>query len=528
MILGKIRYLFLAIVLVVSLSRAAVLKRDTVHFIGGVADPCMAIATPGGGCTKAAWDADPTISTWMGRNGEPLVRNIDPCVTDSGQQYGLGYNCARLTRANIGDGVTAGTLIYVGDFITGLAGGYTDATLAIIMGVDTSGNWVDIDLTYAATDYITGCYIGGAYTSIEKASTAIDDCVVTDEGSTSHYANRYVYTNLDEATPGNIAWGLDGSTEYNRHIYVEGYGSSPGDMDGKSTCFIDGETAAAAGHVITITENLGGDLFTLDGVDNVQFKNIYFKHGHASTDELFEMATDPEGIRFIDCKFGGSNNNAGHAIKFDGFGHQVLGCHFTKTFTTGVMSCVLQADSEIAYNYIGISPTNGDIGMINVSYGMMIHHNVFEGDEVAITVYSRGNWIFNNTFIDCEKGIHVNGHMQGMAYIWNNIFDLSAVGDYAVYVDSNKGSVAYCDYNCAYSSTANAALTAAFYGAEGSQDLAGDNDLEEDPVIADPSNKDYRPMNLRMLIKGRPRFFTGKFFDRTRYRYQEGTYGAKY
>ncbi len=166
--------------------------------IGGRGDMTGANALNGGGWTGST-------RTWtdsQGTNGDPIVDISDGDCSDSGQQYGLGYNCVRLT--NSGEFVNALVDVYAHVEFTAT---YSDGRY-LVMAVDGSGNYIDIALEFSSADPdITMCKIGGALSGDAAINTMLAGVaagdivkVAGDTSSATTYTITATWTSTVDAT----------------------------------------------------------------------------------------------------------------------------------------------------------------------------------------------------------------------------------------------------------------------------------------------------------------------------------------
>ena len=458
------------------------INEHSIHFIGGQGTGAGGSPT-GGGCTKAEWEnvggINQTLSNIMDTNGEPICDGTTANATDNGS------GSVRLTRA-IGDSFTGknvkvGTIVYVN-----FAGIYTDGYY-IITAVGSVGDDIDINQAFFGNQAGNECYVGGAFQSLQQA---LDDIPDADGTAGATFGSRWIYSNKDETLAATVNVSvIDGDKDEDAHIWIKGFNTVPEDMDvGKiydgTYVDIDGDNNAFA-------------VFDLNANENIHIWNFYAHNVATGTDDCFEMTTCV-AIEICNCK----SNDARYGIRAEAPSENisVRDCIFDGGLVGGqagirgpgasmsITNCLFKSSASFAQMNIGSGIVSGCIFIGSVRG---IQSTNLAGHLLTIC---------NNTFYNqTANGITM---YNGVGKIYNNIFYLAAIDDYAVEVNnSTVGSVMSIYNNCAYS--AGGALTNPYYHIGKSENLEyEDSNIFEDPQFIDAVGGDFTPENWACMELG--------------------------
>lgn len=250
--------------------------KDTVCVVGGLGTQAAANGSNGGGATKTAWDAG-SPSDFIGTNGAAKFSSIDVVYDHTG---GAGERL--LTKANIGLGITVGTLAWVEG--TNITAGRYEITSVIDNNNICCAN---IDATDDTADAIV--YIGGSLPTLQGAL----DAALNNAAS----YNRYIYDNVaTETITATINVNTYGGSATTR-VFVIGYNATL--------------TLPADIIITTNTDLTTNALLKITTVDFLYFEHIDFSCGGAAANKggygVYAAATaDGQATTFYKCTFRGA------------------------------------------------------------------------------------------------------------------------------------------------------------------------------------------------------------------------------
>jgi len=461
---------------------AGLIAKDTLHFVGG-RGTLAGDADAGGGCTEAAWDASGSLSDFMDTNGEPWTKIDD----DSAAVTDRGDGKVRVTKASAFDHteIVVGTIAYIYNYSGGTDGRYE------VLAVDVSDNYVDLDLTHGGDDVAVSCIVGGAFDTLQNAIDKADE---------ADNANRYLWSNKDEILTAGLAVNISGTVAKDYHVFIKAFHTTPGDMDGPDGTYYGGAINAFNDYNSYPLRNsnaawgvIDGDGGSYDLIDNNKQHNVHWHNYHfkniTGTRYLFygsSVSGPTNGGGVTNCRFEDTSaTGAGVYGKFNGF--YVNDCYFGDTQYYGSYFDSSSNGVSISNSIYDMGNTANDRCVHIDGAGATIKNCLFLNANYAGVRY-KGNGlcnVYNNTFYGCGMAFDISG-ANSIGAAWNNIFDMPAIDDYAVRIDdTNLGSLAYCDYNCAYSTAAGAALTIPYY--DKTKDAAipqiGSNNIQKDPMF---------------------------------------------
>lgn len=438
------------------------LAEDTVHFVGGLGDQSGRDALNGGGATRTAYAAG-SPSDFMNNDGQPTSNtaawdtNQTGCtVTDN------GGGKIRITKGPLGFiGCVDGTIANV-EFIDAT---YTDGRYEITF-VSVS----EVDLLAIAYDSNKTCdiKIGGAFDLLQ---TAIDN-----DSTNAALYTRTILTNLAESLGVEIDVDTGGGTKSDDTWFrIVGCDEDMIPLASGSYLVIDStdhvfeQKTFNNFYVENIDMQPGAGKISFLSADpppsdtyNHVFKNCKFTNGRYSIDQLYST-----NIVCIDCVFDTPTSH-------------VFNCTVAaKTLT--LINCVIKAAAgqqifrwvatTTALILVGCDFIDGSFG--DIQYGAN-----------TTTIFITGCTFYNQT-VDV---LNLNSaNISLVAY--NNILmlDDNAAGIRAV--EWTAGSVAYMDYNCAYSDSG--ALDTTPYDNPSAQ-YHNAHSIEVDPLMVDPANDDFK------------------------------------
>jgi len=238
--------------------------------------------------------------------------------------------------------------------------------------------------------------------------------------------------------------------------------------------------------VVIDGDGLADDLLTIDGKDNIEFRNIYFKGtDKASGHDVIHFANFAKNVRFVNCKVNEGHSLINGAPKTLTLDDCWLGDDFegnysmpiVTTYFTYMVGCVIDTRLTRYGIYIG-------------GYGA-IENCIFVNGVRAIRQFSDRLLLRNNLFYN-QTGECVR--MDNSACIlteYNNIFVVQSVNDYAIYLDAANGSIACSDYSLAYC-TASPFTVDPWLDHNTDTSFMGPHAVKDvDPRLIDPAGGDF-------------------------------------
>ncbi len=463
-------------------------EKDSVWFVGGRGDGSGGDDELGG-CTKEWWDSqcpnktqaeyDAAYKKIVNSTGGPIAALVN--VPYTGDDEDTIYSEGAF------EGVEVGMVAYV------VENGTPDVNVSTgryrITAVD------DDEITLAGingSDCNVNVNIGGAFNNLETAM---------DETSASSYSVD-IYTNKDEMLTSQGNYYAGGSVSENSWKRIKGYNTIPGDMDVGGSYYESPLDILQNSKTVDLTKCV-----TLDGGSRTSdviliaascfvFENIHFTNDGSGGDAV-DWANTPTSVYFKNCRFTSvvkvSNINAydfiadscwsdmqnNHYHPWEG-GALILNCVGNVNGNGTFVAAISTGTMKTAVTVIGCIADGNGSGNGHSPF------RVLESSTGDCSIYA-----FNNTFYDFDgEGCMME---SGHVYFRNNIFLLSSGAEAFHYV-STGGSVDE-DYNCWY--TLGGAISPWVVDDIGvnSPPVAGEHDLQVDPLFVDAANGDFRPAN---------------------------------
>ncbi len=191
--------------------------------------------------------------------------------------------------------------------------------------------------------------------------------------------------------------------------------------------------------------SLADDLLTIDGKDNVEFRGFKF-HGtdKESNNHVIQLANNPEGLRFSNCKLD-TGNTAVNGVLVTGLFDN---CYIGDDFPAAV-AVVFSPNMSFGVVDSCIFNIPADMTGLAIRNGMSVKNSVFIGGTYGVRAVPYAGTVHNCTFYNQTSGGILANSNNAQINEYNNIFNPAAINDNAVFISA--GNNLYSDYSLAWS-----------------------------------------------------------------------------
>jgi len=436
----------------------------------------------------------------------------DTYFVDNAVQFRVSSTCST-TGADTIDTIAGGGTIAVGDplrlntsginweifrFANDLGGGEWQLNRNHGISYPTSGVSIKYGIYDGKAQEPSGD--AGPFPTIARALAAADGADVVNIKKN----NGYKLDNVDQIAEPLSPTG-SGDVANNIKLKISGFKQTPGDMDEGGTYYQSPYKAYLAGIDSACIVDIDGDdcgfsLMEIDGLENVEFVNLYFHN----TDTLegnhcVYLKSQSDGLLFSRCFFddtyrgiAGLDNAFGPAN-----GTLITNCYSGPNIEKGAIAKI----TGVLNFVVGCvaNPQTGKAGIMVEGSGGIFNNLVINGGNAVAgygSVYIKNNTIYNSSL--SAVFIHDSG---STVVVRNNILvphkDAKAINIYTA-----GGSVRN-DYNCIWGADGNQlAIPFQTLKSGGVAPVLGDNSIEVDPDFVNAAGGDFRPRNQLVLRGG--------------------------
>jgi hypothetical protein len=342
----------------------------------------------------------------------------------------------------------------------------------------------------------------GPFPTIARALAAADGGDVINIKKNSGYK----LDNVDQVAESLSPTG-SGNVETNIKIKINGFHTTPGDMDTGEAYYQSAYEAYLDGIDSACIVDIDGDdgafsVMEIDAKENIEFKNFYFHNTDTLTgNHGVCVKNQSDGLAFERCFFDDAYRGIAGlgTINAPVDGLLIKNCYSGPNLAKGALAKVTGVLNFIIGCVLDINPGKGGIAVVG-SGGIFNNLVIRGGNAVAGngSVCIEHNTIYNSSL--AAVFIH---NADATAIVRNNIL-VSDMDAYAINIFTAGGSVRN-DYNCIWGADGNQ-LATPFGTAKGGgmPPALGPNSIETDPDFVDAAGDDFRPRNPQVLRGGEP------------------------